>query len=156
RRYAARAGVLWPQSVYVGQAKVEKVQLGSDDLHQVYQRTYGTSPPLVAGMMLTGWRLHLRRVADPSEAVEQVIAIHDPTQLQRFVEEQGWNYAVHARAWHAHALWLLGYPQAAHRRGCDAVQLARDLAQPFNQAVAATYLAMLQQFCAPESTARMQ
>ena len=34
------------------------------------------------------------------------------------------------------------------------MRLARDLGQPFNQAVAATYLAMLQQLCADEATAR--
>src|SRR4029079_11333257 len=86
---------------------------------------------------------------------EQIIAMQDPTQLQRIAEEQGWNYGVHARAWHAHALWLLGYPQTALQRGLDAVRLARDLAQPFNQALAAAYLAMLQQFCADEATARV-
>jgi DNA-binding SARP family transcriptional activator len=142
------------QSLYVVQAKLEKVQLVSDELHRLYQRTPGTSPPLVAGMMLTGSRMHLGRIADASAEFEQMIATHDPTQLQRIVEEQGWNYAVHARAWHAHALWLLGYPQAALRRGHDAMRLARDLPQPFNQAVVAAYLAMLQQLCADEPTAR--
>jgi DNA-binding SARP family transcriptional activator/predicted ATPase len=142
------------QSLYVVQAKLEKVQLISDDLHQLYQRTHGSSPPLVAEMMLTGSRLHLGRLTEASAEFEQMIATHDPTQLQRIIEEQGWNYAVHARAWHAHALWLLGFPQAALRRGHDAMRLARDLAQPFNQAVAATYLAMLQQLCADGATAR--
>jgi DNA-binding SARP family transcriptional activator/predicted ATPase len=142
------------QSLYVVQAKLEKVQLVSDELHQLYQQTYHASPPLVAEMMLTGSRLHLGRISDASAEFEQMIATHDPTQLQRIVEEQGWNYAVHARAWHAHALWLLGRPQAALRRGRDAVWLARDLAQPFNQAVALTYLAMLQQLCADQATAR--
>jgi predicted ATPase len=107
-------------------------------------------------MMLTGSRLHLGRIADANAEFEQMIATRDPTQLQRIVEEQGWNYAVQARAWHAHALWLLGYSQAALRRGLDAMRLARDLAQPFNQAIATTYLALLQQFCADEATARAQ
>jgi hypothetical protein len=142
------------QSLYMVQAKLEKVQLISDDLHQLYQRTHGTSPPLETEMMLTGSRLHLGRIADASAEFEQMIATHNPTQLQRIVEEQGWNYAVHARAWHAHALWLLGYPQAALHRGHDAVRLARDLAQPFNQAVAATYLALLQELCADDATAQ--
>jgi DNA-binding SARP family transcriptional activator/predicted ATPase len=142
------------QSLYIVQARLEKVQLVSDDLHRLYQRMHGTSPPVVAEMMLTGSRLHLGRLVDASAEFEQMIATHDPTQLQRIVEEQGWNYAVHARAWHAHALWLLGYPQAALRRGRDAVRLARDLAQPFNQAVALAYLAMLQQLGADEATAR--
>jgi predicted ATPase len=85
-----------------------------------------------------------------------MLAAKDPYQLQRIVEEQGWNYAdaVHGRAWHAHALWLLGYPQSALVRALEGVRLANDLGQPFNQALAATYLAMLQQLCADEGTAR--
>jgi DNA-binding SARP family transcriptional activator/predicted ATPase len=142
------------QSLYAVQAKLEKVQLVSDDLHHIYQRAHGASPPLVADMMLTGSRLHLGRLADANAEFAQMIATHDPTHLQRIVEEQGWNYAVQARAWHAHALWLLGYPQAALQRGLDAMRLARDLAQPFNQAIATAYLALLQQFCADEATAR--
>jgi predicted ATPase len=142
------------QSLYVVQAKLENVQLVSDDLHRLYQQTQGAPPPLVAEMMLTGSRLHLGRLTDASAEFEQMIATHDPTQLQRIVEEQGWNYAVHARAWHAHALWLLGYPQSALRRGHNAARLAHDLAQPFNQAVAAAYLALLQQLCADDATAR--
>jgi DNA-binding SARP family transcriptional activator len=152
---AQRAQVCYGlQSLLVVQAKLEKVQLVSDDLHSIYQRTYGSTPPPIADMMLTGSRLHLGRLGDASAEFEQMIAIQDPTQLQRMVEEQGWNYAIHARAWHAHALWLLGYPQAALRRGLEAVRLAAELAQPFNQAVAQAYLAMLQQFCADAATAR--
>lgn len=141
------------QSLYVVQAKLEKVQLVSDDLHRLYQRTQGTAPPLEAEMMLTGSRLHLGHLTQASAEFEQMIAMHDPTNIQRIVEEQGWNYAVHARAWHAHALWLLGYPDMALYRGHDAVRLADKLAQPFNQVLAATYLALLQQFCADKATA---
>jgi predicted ATPase len=39
-------------------------------------------------------------------------------------------------------------------RAREAVQLARDLAQPFNQALAAAYLAMLMQLCTDSATAR--
>ncbi len=144
------------QSMYIVQAKLERVQLVTDELAQLYQRMQGGSPPLVAEMMLTGSRLHLGWITDASAEFEQMIATTDPMQQQRIVEEQGWNCAVQARAWHAHALWLLGYPQAALRRGLDAVQLARDLAQPFNQAIAAAYLALLQECCADEATARAQ
>src|SRR5207248_11197482 len=64
------------------------------------------------------------------------------------------NYAAHARAWQAHALWCLGYPQQAQERGLDAVKLVQDLDQPFNQALASAYLALLQQLRADEAVAR--
>jgi predicted ATPase len=104
--------------------------------------------------MMTGSRLHLGRIVDANNEFERMLATRDPSQLQRIAEEQGWNYVVHGRAWHAHALWLLGYPQSALLRAHEAVRMAHDLGQPFNQAVAATYLALLQQLCADETTAR--
>jgi tetratricopeptide (TPR) repeat protein len=104
-------------------------------------------------MMLIGSRLHLGRIADANGEFERMLATANPSQLQRISEEQGWNFAVHGRVWQAHALWLLGYPQSALLRALEGVRLANDLGQPFNQAVAATYLAMLQQLGADEATA---
>jgi predicted ATPase/DNA-binding winged helix-turn-helix (wHTH) protein len=153
---AQRAQVFYGlESVYVVQAKLEKVQLTSDELHRLYQRTHGTTP-LEAEIMLTGSRLHLGRIADASAEFERMLAAKDPSQLQSIVEEHSWSYAdaILGRAWHAHALWLLGYPHSAMRRALEGVRLAHDLGQPFNQALAATYLAMLQQLSADQATAR--
>jgi len=154
---AQRAQVFYGlESLYVVQARLEKVQLASDELHRLYQRTHATPPPLEAEIMLTGSRLHLGRIADANEEFERMLAARDPSQLQHIVGEQGWNFAdaVHGRAWHAHALWLLGYPRSALLRSLEAVRLAQDRGQPFTQALAATYLAMLQQLCADEPAAR--
>jgi predicted ATPase len=144
------------EGLYVVQAKLEKVQLVSDELHRLYQRTHATQPPLEAEIMLTGSRMHLGRIADANEEFERILAIKDRSHFQRIVDEQGSDYAdaVLGRAWHAHALWLLGYPQSALLRALEGVRLAHDLGQPFNQALATTYLAMLQQLCGDEATAR--
>ncbi|HET9221702.1 MAG TPA: hypothetical protein VFO07_04325, partial [Roseiflexaceae bacterium] len=152
---AQRAQVFYGlESLYLVQARLEKVQLVSDELHRLYQRTHAATPSLVADLMLIGSHLHLGRLTDANDQFERMLAEQGPTQLQQIVAEQGWNYAVHGRALHAHALWLLGYPQSALRRGLDAVRLAHDLGQPFNQALALTYLAMLQQLCANEAAAK--
>jgi len=151
---AQRAQVFYGlESLYVVQAKLEKVQLASDELHRLYHRTQAAPPPLEADMVLIGTRLHLGRIADANQEFERVLATASSSQLQRISEEQGWNFAVHGRAWQAHALWLLGYTQSALLRALEAVGLANDLGQPFNQALVATYLAMLQQLCADEATA---
>src|SRR5260221_48657 len=56
---AQRAQTLYGlQSVYVVQAKLVKVQLVSDELHTLYQRSLGPAPPPVAVMMLAGVRPH--------------------------------------------------------------------------------------------------
>jgi predicted ATPase len=142
------------QSVYVVQAKLERVQIVSDEVHTLYQRSFGTVPPLLAGMMLAGARLHLGRIAEASSQFAEIIATNDPDQILQILESQGWNCAIQSRAWQAHALWCLGYPQQAQERGLDAVKMVQDLDQPFNQALASAYLALLQQLCADETVAR--
>jgi predicted ATPase len=152
---AQRAQTLYGlQSLYLVQAKLERVQMVSDELHTLYQRSLGTVPPPLAGMMLAGARLHMGRITDANAHFAEIIAAHDPDQLLHLQESQGWNFAAHARAWQAHALWCLGYPQQAQERGLDAVKLVQDLDQPFNQALVSAYLAMLQQMRADEAIAR--
>ncbi len=152
---AQRAQTLYGlQSVYVVQAKLERVQMVSDELQTLYQRSLGTAPPPFAGMMLAGARLHLGRITEANAQFAQIIAAHDPDQLLHLQESQGVNYAALAQAWQAHALWCLGYPQQAQERGLDAVKLVQDLDQPFNQALVSAYLALLQQLCADEAVAR--
>ncbi len=121
-------------SVYVVQAKLARVQMSSDELHTLYQRSFGSAPPPFADVMLVGARLHLGGFIDANAQFAEIIAAHDPDQLLRLQESQGVNYAALARAWQSHALWCLGYPQQALNRGLDAVKLVEDLDQPFNQA----------------------
>ncbi len=152
---AQRAQVFYGlESLYIVQARLEKVQLASDELHRLYQRAHAATPPLEAEIMLTGSRLHLGRIAEANDEFERMLAAKDPSQLERIMEEQGWNYAVHGRVWQGQALWLLGYPQSALLRAQEGVRLAQDLGQPFTQTVAATYLAMLRQLCADQATAK--
>ncbi len=152
---AQRAQTLYGlQSVYLVQAKLERAQMVSDEVHTLYQRSFGAVPPLLAGMMLAGARLHLGRIAEASAQFAKIIATNDPDQILQILESQGWNCAIHSRAWQAHALWCLGYPQQALERGRDAVKLVQDLDQPFNQALALSYLALLLQLCADETVAR--
>jgi DNA-binding SARP family transcriptional activator/predicted ATPase len=142
------------QSVYVVQAKLEKVQLVSDELHTLYQRSLGSAPPPVSDMMLAGARLHLGRIAEANSQFGEMIAAYNPDQLLDYQESQGWDFASQARAWQAHALWCLGYPQQALSLAREAVRLAQDLVPPFNQALVSAYMALLQQLCADEAVAR--
>ena len=152
---AQRAQTLYGlQSVYVVQAKLEKVQLVSEEIHTLYQHSLGSPLPPVSGMMLAGARLHLGRITEANDQFAEMIAQHNPDQLLSYRESQGWDFASQARAWQAHALWCLGYPQQALQRGREAIKFAQDLDQPFNQALVSAYLALLQQLCADETVAR--
>ena len=140
------------QSVYVVQARLDKVHVVYDELHTLYERTPGTAP-LFSDMMAAGALLHLGGFTDANAQFAEIIAAHDPDQILHVQESQGSNYAAHARAWQAHALWCLGYPQQALHRALDAVKLVQDLDQPFNQALVSAYLALLQQLRADETVA---
>ena len=152
---AQRAQALYGlQSLFVVQARLGEVELVSEELHRLYARMQGSLPPLESETMLTGARLHLGRLTEASEAFARALAQNDPTQVQRIAEEQGWNFAVHGRAWYAHALWLQGRVDTALAHGVEAMRIADELRQPFNQALAATYLALLQQLRSDPETAR--
>lgn len=143
------------ESLLTVQAKLERVEIVDEQMRTACQKAHRAPPPL-AGLMVAGVRLHLGRIAEANAACERMLVAYDPAETQDWIDAQGWNHAVHTRAWQAHALWLLGYPNQALRRGTEAVRLAGDLQLPFNQALAATYLALLQQLRADPATARTQ
>jgi predicted ATPase len=153
---AQRAQVLYGLEFrYLVQARLEEVQWASDELHRLYQRTHAAPPPLEAETILAASHMHLGGIAEASKEFESMLSANKHlSQVQGIVEQQGWNYAVTGRAWHSHALWLLGFPRRAMLRLHEGVRLAQDLDQPFNQVMLATYQAMLQQWCADEATAR--
>lgn len=151
---AQRAQMLYGlQSLYVVQAKLERVQLVADEIAALHQRSNSAAPRL-SGMMAAGAHLHLGHPAEAHAAFARMIAAHEPHEDQQLAESQGWHFAAHARAWQAHVLWCLGDAGAAVVCGTAALKLARDMDQPFNQVLAATYLATLQQLCADTMTAK--
>jgi predicted ATPase len=143
------------ESLLVVQARLERVLSVADELQALYQRAQDPAPPL-SRMMLEGARMQLGHLREAEAAFARILEDRPSAEAQSLQEIQGWNFEVHTRAWQAHALWLLGYPDRALSRGREALQLASDLAQPFNQALAATYFAMLQQFCAEPAIAKAQ
>ena len=141
------------QSVFVVQAKLESVRDVAQELDALCARYPRTGPP-VSGVTLAGAWLHMGRVIAANEAFERIISEHGTMESPEHQYSQGWHYAVLLHAWQSHALWCLGYPERGIRCGSDAIRLARDLALPFNEALAATYLALLQQLGAGTATAK--
>jgi DNA-binding SARP family transcriptional activator len=149
---AQRAQVLYGlQSQYVVEAKLEKVQYLYDEMHRLFLQTQGDTPQF-AGMMFAGARLHMGQLSESRRAFEGIIATHNPEQIQDLQASQGVNYLAHSNAWYSHGLWLLGFPDSALRCAQDGVRIAGEYAQPFNQALTLTYLAMLQELRADTDT----
>jgi len=106
--------------------------------------------------MMAGVRVQMGRFQEACDHIDRLLGDVDPSQLQRFLQSQGVNYEIHTRSWQSHALWCLGRPDTAFARASHALQLARRLGQPFSQAIAATYLALLQQLRADTETFAVQ
>jgi DNA-binding SARP family transcriptional activator/predicted negative regulator of RcsB-dependent stress response len=154
---AQRAQVLYGmQSSYIVAGRLEKSALITDEMVRVFRETQGSEPPRSAFAMLAGVRLQMGRFQEACDDVDDLVREADPSQLQHLQESQGLNYEVLARAWQSHALWCLGRPDTAFERATHAQRLARELEQPFSQAIAATYLALLQQLRADPATFRRQ
>jgi tetratricopeptide (TPR) repeat protein len=154
---AQRAEILYGlQSRYIVEGRLEKSALITDEMVRVFRETQGSEPPRSAFAMLAGVRLQMGRFQEACDDTEALVREADPSQLQRLQESQGLNYEVLARAWQSHALWCLGRPDAALVGASHALRLARQLGQPFSQAIAATYLALLQQLRADPPTFRAQ
>jgi DNA-binding SARP family transcriptional activator/predicted ATPase len=152
-----RAEVLYGmQSFYIVAARLEKSALITEEMARVLRESQGSEPPRAAFAMLAGARLHIGLLQEACDEFDRLVREVDPRQLQRLQESQGLNYEVLARAWQAHALWALGRPDTALERAAHALRLAQQLGQPFSQAIAATYLALLQQLRADPETFRRQ
>jgi predicted ATPase len=144
------------QSRYIVAGRLEKSALITDEMVRVLREAQGSEPPRSAFVMLAGVRLQIGRFQEACDDIDGLVREADPGQLQRLQESQGLNYEVLSRAWQSHALWCLGRPDTAFERGSQALGLARQLGQPFSQALAATYLALLQQLRADPATFRAQ
>jgi DNA-binding SARP family transcriptional activator len=154
---AQRGQVLYGlQSFHAVGGRLEKVQPITDEVARLSRESLGTELPRSAAAMQAGVRLQMGRFVESSAEVEALLQGSDSRELDGLQESQGFNYEVLSRGWQSHALWCLGRPDAALERGLEALEIARREGGPFNEALAATYLAMLQQLRADPATFRQQ
>ena len=145
------------QSLSIVAGRLEKSALITDEMVRLFRETLRA--PSRHARRSPCWRafaLQMGRFQEACDDIDGLVREADPRQLQRLQESQGLNYEVIARAWQSHALWCLGRPDTAFERASHALRLARQLGQPFSQAIAATYLALLQQLRADPATFRRQ
>lgn len=141
------------QTLYVVQARYKEVERANARADELFRQAQLTPPPF-AEIYLTGAKLLMGQMVEARKLFEKIVTVRDDKRIRDLQESQGLNYLVHGLAWNAHAVWCLGYPQSALRHAQEAIEFAREFAQPFNQALAITYLAMLQAWCAGRETFR--
>ena len=71
------------------------------------------------------------------------LAVYDAQRPQTYIFPAGQDLGILALVYDAMALWVLGYPQQALERSCRALRLAEDVAQPWAQAMALGYAAVM-------------
>jgi tetratricopeptide (TPR) repeat protein len=98
--------------------------------------------------MYAGALLHMGHMSEARQQFESIVAERNEKNRNSFEESQGVNHLVLGNAFNSHALWLLGYARTALHSAQAAIEFAREFEQPFNQALAITYQAMLQEWCA--------
>ena len=144
------------QSLSIVAGRLERSVELAEEVVALSRETTGAVPVRGALAMAAGGRIHLGRLEEASAEIDRLLLDVDRGELERFHEAHGINYEIHGRAWQSHALWCLGRPDAALAQGASALARARELRQPFSQAIAATYLALLQQLRADHGTFRRQ
>jgi predicted ATPase len=97
--------------------------------------------------MLGGACLFAGEFAPAHTHFEQSMALYDPQQHHTQSFLLGPDPAVFCRAFDAHTLWHLGYPDQARTSIEEGLGQARTLSHPFSIALALDYAAMLHQFC---------
>jgi predicted ATPase len=78
--------------------------------------------------------------------MEHSLALDDPQEDHAPAFPFGMDLGVFCRAWAAHALWHLGYPDQALTMSHTALTRARELSHPFSLALALGYAVILHQF----------
>jgi DNA-binding SARP family transcriptional activator len=140
------------QSLYVVQARFEKVEQTYSQTEKLYNQIHKASQPPFAEIMLAGTKLSMGQLVVARELFEKAIAVREDKHVHDLQESLGLNYLVHGHAWNAHTLWCLGYPQQALFSARSAIEFAREFIQPFNQALAITYQALLLEWCSDART----
>ena len=98
----------------------------------------------------------LGEIAQARKHAEQGIALYNPKQHSSHAFLYGQDPGVACLFWTAWALWYLGYPDQALKKGHEAFVLAQELSHPYSLAVVLDLLAFLHQFRREEHTAQEQ
>ena len=110
------------------------------------QRTQDPGSLLIAHNVLGDNLFWLGEFATARSHLEQGSALYDAQDHQAHVHLYGYDVGVACLSFGAWALWFLGYPDQALRRGDEALGLAQRLEHPFSFAFALQFVAQLHHY----------
>jgi len=131
----------------VGQvrARLESARELQPEMEKLFVHTLGSVPPFALAQRPVA-TFFFGNFLEAREQAEAILSLRVDQHLHDLRISHSTNYLVLGYAYASHAAWFLGYPQMALERGASAVHIAREFAQPFNQALAISYFAMLQEW----------
>lgn len=133
--------------LYIVQARLDRVRDVHPEMHRLFVMTQG-SLPQNAGLMYAGTSFHMGHLLEARQQFESIIAVKDDKNFHSLLASQGWNHEVHGQSYLSHTLWCLGYPRLALNSIDATIDFAQKIGQPFDRAKAATYRALLHEWCA--------
>jgi DNA-binding SARP family transcriptional activator/tetratricopeptide (TPR) repeat protein len=149
---AQQVQALWlQQTVDVVAARFERVLQTNAEMQRLL-KVPGAIPLPFIEVHFAGARFFMGQFATANELFEQMLAGRAENYAPDFRLSHGVNYWAHSLVWNSHAIWCLGYPHKALKTCEEGIRVAREFFQPFNHALAITYLATLQEWCADAVT----
>jgi tetratricopeptide (TPR) repeat protein len=144
------------QSVHVVAARFDKVFEIEAELSGLLECSNDLPSPLRTVHRVVSTMHNAGDFVQAHELFENIIAVRDDQSIEQLRAITGANYYVMAQMVNSHALWYLGYPDQALERWQEGARVAQESHSPLDQAMAITYLAMLQELCADAPTFRVQ
>ena len=151
QRFTALRG-LW--QFHLLRAELRPALALGEDLFGQAQRVHDPSLLLEAHRALGSTLYWCGEFATARAHFAQGMARYDPQQHHTHAFRYGLDPGVTCLTYMALALWGLGYPDQAYRRGEESLALARQLAHPVSLTFALTFTAMLHQFRREASAAQ--
>jgi class 3 adenylate cyclase/predicted ATPase len=93
------------------------------------EKQRATVPLMVGHRMMGISLLYTEDIAEGRGHLDQALALYDPAEHRPLATRFGTDTAVSTLAYRSHALWLLGYPEAALRDADGALRNAREMGQ---------------------------
>jgi predicted ATPase len=117
----------------------------------------GTTAPVMIGHRLMGISLLITGdIAEGRVHYDQAIALYDPAEHAPLATRFGQDVGVAILSYRSLALWLLGYPDAAHADAGRAIERAREIGQAATLMYALAYTGVTHTLCGNYAAAAAQ
>lgn len=131
---------------YLGRAELQEAHELGEQCLRLAQAAQDSALLIQAEYLLGATLFCLGEIALSREHLEQGITLYNPKQHSSHAFLYGQDPGVACLFWVAWALWHLGYPDQALKKGHEALNLAQELSHSYSLAIALDLLAFIHQF----------